>query len=279
MSFTEAAKELNVTQSAASRQVRTLEEAVGTPLFLRAKRGLELTDEGRIYAAELKDAFDRMELATLQTVTLDKGGGVLTIGVLPTFGTRWLIPRLSNFYKLHPKITLNLISSDGPLDLNAHGLDIALRFGTGDWPGFASYRLPLVEEMIVACAPSFMEGEHRLDHPSALQHHTILQHSTRSGAWAQWLGAMSVKGVDPNRGPALEHFFMVIQAAIAGLGIALLPRFLIEEELQSGTLIQPFAASIVCDGAYYLICHTNRHDLPKIKSFRSWIFGEMMGSQ
>jgi DNA-binding transcriptional LysR family regulator len=275
MSFTEAAVELNVTQSAASRQVRTLEEALGTALFIRAKKGLELTEEGRVYAQELKEALDRMELATLQAATYEKGGGVLTIGVLPTFCTRWLIPRLSSFYAAHPKITLNMISSDGPLDLSAGGFDLALRYGTGDWPGLTAYRLPLSETMVVVCSPDLMNGPHPLNHPRDLRHHTLLRHSTREGVWRQWLREADVDGVDPDHGPGMEHFFMVIQAVLAGLGVALLPRFLIEDELAVGTLISPFDTSIVCEGGYYLICYSNRSALPKIKSFRSWIFAEM----
>lgn len=274
MSFTEAANELNVTQSAASRQVRALEDGLGISLFVRSKRGLALTDEGRVYAAELKEALDRMELATLQAVTSDRGG-VLNIGVLPTFGTRWLIPRLPSFYKAYPKITLNLVSSDGPLDLSGSGFDVALRFGTGDWPGTTAYRLPLAEEMIVVCSPTLLEGEHPLTEPDALRHHTILRHSTRPAAWSQWLYAAGVEGISANNGPSLEHFFMVIQAAVAGLGVALLPRFLIQEELNAGTLISPFNISTTCEGSYYLLCQPNRENLPKVKNFRNWVFTEM----
>ncbi|WP_404373089.1 transcriptional regulator GcvA [Sphingomonas sp. MMS24-J45] len=274
MSFTEAAGELNVTQSAASRQVRVLEDYVGGPLFMRTRGRLELTEEGRAYAAELKDALDRMELATLQAMTFERGGGVLRIGALPTFATRWLIPRLSGFTKAHPKITLNLTAGDGTVDFSAQGIDLAIRFGTGQWPDAVSYRLGLREEMIVVCSPELLERGIVPDDPMCLADHVLLQHTTRPLAWSQWLTDAGITDLNPEMGPSFEHFFMLIQAAVAGLGLALLPRFLIDDELRSGALVSPFARNTIYDGGYYLICPTARRDLSKIRAFRDWLLAE-----
>ena len=273
MSFTEAAGELNVTQSAASRQVRILEDYVGGPLFMRTRGRLELTEEGRVYAAELKDALDRMEFATLQAMAFERGGGVLRVGVLPTFGTRWLIPRLSRFAKAHPKITLNLTAGDGTVDFSAQGIDLAIRFGDGQWPDAVSYRLGLREDMVVVCSPELLERGITPDDPASLRDHVLLQHTTRPLAWAQWLRDAGLADLDPD-GPSFEHFFMLIQAAVAGLGVALLPRFLIDDELRTGALMVPFARNTIYDGGYYLICPTARRDLSKIRAFRDWLLEE-----
>ena len=272
MSFTDAAAELNVTQSAASRQVRALEEFVGGPLFLRVRGRIELTEDGRAYAEALKDALDRMELATLQAMAVERGGGVLTIGVLPTFGTRWLIPRLSRFAKAHPRITVNLNAGDGPVEFGTQGVDVAIRFGSGHWPGAVAHRLALAEEMVVACSPDLVAAS-PLATPAALAGQVLLQHSTRPLAWRQWLGEAGLSGIDP-AGPSFEHFFMLIQAAVAGLGVALLPRFLIVDELRTGALVTPFAATSTYDGGYHVICPAGREGLPKIRAFREWLLRE-----
>ncbi|UAK23773.1 transcriptional regulator GcvA [Sphingomonas nostoxanthinifaciens] len=270
MSFTEAAAELNVTQSAASRQVRALEQFLGLALFTRGKRQLELTEEGLTYSATVRDALDGIEMATLQMMANERGGGVLTINALPTFAMRWLIPRLASFAAAHPLITVNLVSGDGPLILWSQNEDVALRYGNGDWPEQDVYRLGLTEEMVVVCSPDLRTGPTPLDTPEGLRGHVLLQHSTRPGAWPQWLASTGLADIAPS-GPIFEHFFMVIQAAVAGLGAALLPRFLIEEELRSGALVVPFATTTIYDGGYYLICPRGRSDLPKVRAFREWL--------
>jgi len=271
MSFTDAAAELNVTQSAASRQVRALEQFIGVPVFERGKRGLSLTEEGRAYAAAARAALDAMELATLQVMANERGGGVLTVGTLPTLATRWLIPRLGGFARQHPRITVNLVSGDGPV-VPGSGEDVGLRFGDGNWPDHDSYRLGLSEVMVVVCSPETAE---RVEWPADLRGHVLLRHSTRPGAWPQWLAAAGLADLDPG-GPSFEHFFMVIQAAVAGLGVALLPRFLVADELRSGALVTPLAASTIYDGGYYMICPRGRAELPKVRAFRDWLLAESL---
>ncbi|WP_174278678.1 transcriptional regulator GcvA [Sphingomonas bacterium] len=266
MSFTEAAAELNVTQSAASRQVRALEQFIGVAVFARGKRGLTLTDEGAAYAAAAKAALDAMELATLQVMANERGGGVLTVGTLPTFATRWLIPRLAQFAAAHPRITVNIVSGDGPVS-SGMGEDVALRFGDGDWPEHDVYRLGLAEVMVLVCSP---ETAATIETPQHLRQHVLLRHFTRPGAWPQWLAAAGLHDLDPD-GPSFEHFFMVIQAAVAGLGVALLPRFLIEDELRSGALVMPLTVNTIYDGGYYLLCQRGRAALPKVRAFRDWL--------
>src|SRR4051812_22752603 len=133
-SFTRAAEELNVTQSAASRLVRSLEDYLQVPLFLRKSRRIELTDQGRFYNQLVRDSLDRIEAGTVELISSKDGKGTLSIGMLPTFGTRWLVPRLPAFQNEHPEITLNIVSSDGDLDFVKERIDVAVRFGHGNWP-------------------------------------------------------------------------------------------------------------------------------------------------
>ena len=152
------------------------------------------------------------------------------------------------------------------------GEDVALRFGDGAWPDHEAYRLGLAEEMVVVCSP---ETGVQIATPQDLRAHVLLRHFTRPGAWPQWLAAAGMADLDPG-GPSFEHFFMVIQAAGAGLGVALLPRFLVEEEVRSGALVLPLAASTIYDGGYYLICPRGRAELPKVRAFRDWLLAESL---
>lgn len=272
-SFTKAAAELNVTQGAASRQVRALEEFLNLPLFVRTTRRIELTDEGRYYARLIHEALDRLEAGTMELLANRAGGGVLTIGTLPTFGTRWLIPRLASFQSQYPDIELHLVSSDGPLDFVEQRLDAAIRFGTGQWPDTVAERL-MPEEVLMVCSPALIGGAHPPTSVAALRHHRLIQHSTRADAWPLWFSEVGVNPAGFQWGPSLEHFYMVIQAAVAGLGLALLPKLLIEDELASGTLVAPFDATISGPGAYYVVCPTSKADLPRIRALRRWILAE-----
>jgi DNA-binding transcriptional LysR family regulator len=269
-SFTKAAAELNVTQSAASRLVRSLEAYLEIRLFARASRRIELTDQGRFYAHLVRDALDRIEAGTLELIATRDGAGTLSVGMLPTFGTRWLIPRLPSFQRRHPEIPLNLVSSDGPLDFAAQKIDIAVRFGHGSWPDAIAEPL-MSEEVVVVCSPTVMSGPHPLSDYADLRHHRLMIHTTRPEAWNHWFRSVDVTPANLQWGPNLEHFFMLIQAAIAGLGVALLPRFLIEEELRRGVLMMPFPVRVTGPGAYYVVSPKAKAELPRVRAFRRWI--------
>ena len=273
-SFTRAAEELNVTQSAASRLVRSLEDYLQMPLFIRQSRRIQLTDQGRFYNELVRDSLDRIEAGTIELISTKDGKGTLSIGMLPTFGTRWLVPRLPSFQDAHPDIAINIISSDGELDFTKERIDVAIRFGHGNWPDAIVDPL-MSEEIQVVCSPKLMEGEHPLTSHAALRHHRLIRHSTRQNSWEQWYRSVGEQPGNLQWGPSLEHFFMIIQAAIAGLGVALLPRFLIEEELKRGTLIAPFRDRVVGPGAYYLVTSAAKAELPRVKLFRRWILDQL----
>ena len=273
-SFTRAAEELNVTQSAASRLVRSLEDYLQVPLFVRRSRRIELNDEGRFYFGLVREALDQIEAGTVELVSSRAGRGTLTIGMLPTFGTAWLLPRLPRFQEAHPEIALNIVSSDGALDFVKERIDVAVRFGHGQWPDAICDAL-MGEEIQVVCSPKVMASAHPLTTYQSLREHRLIRHSTRPHGWEHWFRSVGTQIEDLNWGPSLEHFFMVIEAAMAGLGVALVPRFLVDEHLRNGTLVAPFPDRVAGPGAYYLVTPASKADLPRVKLFRRWILNEL----
>ncbi|RUT31080.1 transcriptional regulator GcvA [Arsenicitalea aurantiaca] len=276
-SFTRAAEELNVTQSAASRLVRSLEDYLQVPLFTRQSRRIELTDEGRFYNALVRDSLDLIEAGTVELISSKDGKGTLSIGMLPTFGTRWLLPRLASFQEAHPEISLNIISSDGELDFTKERIDVAIRFGHGNWQDAIVDPL-MAEEILVVCSPVLMDGPHPITSYESLRHHRLIRHSTRPNGWEHWFRSVGANRDHLRWGPSLEHFFMIIQAAIAGLGVALLPSFLVEDEIRNGTLVTPFPVRIAGPGGYYLVTSAAKSELPRVKLFRRWILDQIARS-
>jgi len=269
MSFTRAARELDVTQSAVSRQIRQLEQFVGRPLFRRHKQRLVLTEPGETYAAAVRELLDRAEAATLQLMAYGSGGGVLTIALLPTFGSRWLVPRLGDFTARHPDIQLNLVTQVRPFDFTGSEIDAAIHFGREIWPG-AICRQLMGEVVVPVAAPSLLGGA-GLVRPQDVGRYTLLQHMTRPQAWQEWLHACGVQDVDGRMGPRFEEIHMVIQAAVAGLGLAILPRFLIREEIAGGRLVVAIDRPVKSEHAYYLVHPERKADLRRVAVFRDWL--------
>jgi DNA-binding transcriptional LysR family regulator len=278
MSFTRAARELHVTQSAVSRQIRQLEEHVGRPLFRRSKQRLVLTEAGEAYAVAVRDVLEQAEAATLQLMAYGSGGGTLTIALLPTFGSRWLVPRLGDFTSRYPDIQLNLVTQLRPFQFAGSDIDAAIHFGSDVWPGAVCHRL-MGEVIVPVAAPSLLGGRARLAHAEHVGRYTLLQHVTRPRAWQEWLRTAGVENVDGQLGPRFEQFYMVIQAAIAGLGLAVLPRFLIQEELASGRLVVAFDRPVTSQHAYYLVHPERKTDLRRVALFRDWLLEKCAAPQ
>lgn len=270
LSFTRAAHELNVTQSAVSRQIRLLEEHIGRSLFHRIKQRLMLTESGKTYFISIRKILRQAEAATLQAMAYESEGGLLTIAALPTFGSRWLIPRLGDFANRYPDIQINLVTKLEPFDFSDSDIDVAIHFGRNVWPGAACHHL-MSETIVPVAAPSLLGGKKPLRHPEDLRSYTLLQHATRPLAWQEWLHASGVKNIDGQVGPRFEQFYMVIQAAIAGLGIAVLPKFLIQEELSSSRLVVAIDLPVTSKYAYYLVHPENKAELKRIAIFRDWL--------
>ncbi|PYE82488.1 transcriptional regulator GcvA [Pseudoroseicyclus aestuarii] len=272
-SFTRAAEELNVTQSAASRMVRSLEDYLEIELFTRRSRVIELTEQGRYYAGLLSDAMNRIEAGTLELTSTRAGTGTLTVGIVPSFGTKWMIPRLNSFQQRHPDISLNIVASDGPSVEDDKTIDTAIRFGYGEWPDHVAQPI-MSEEMQVVCSPRIMDGPYPLVDYEMLRRHTLIVHSTRPRAWDHWFRSTGIDPAAMTWGLKLEHFFMVLQAAVSGLGVALLPTFLVETDIASGNLVAPFPVRVNGPGGYYLVTPEGKSDLPRVRAFRRWLAQE-----
>lgn len=266
LSFTRAAQELHVTQAAVSQQVRLLEERLGCTLFKRLARGLAITDEGRALLPVVGDAFNRIE-----TVLRQFEGGhfheVLTLGVVGTFAIGWLMPRLKRFRELHPFVELRLATHNNLVDLAAEGLEFAIRFGDGNWPGTRSAHL-LDAPLAVLCAPEIAA---RLAMPTDLVHETLLR-SYRADEWLNWFHAA---GLDPwpLAGPVFDSSRLMVEAAVLGAGVALAPPRMFARELQSGALVQPFDVEVTT-GGYWLTWLKTRPLSPAMALFRDWIVEE-----
>jgi LysR family transcriptional regulator, glycine cleavage system transcriptional activator len=271
-SMSRAAEELSLTQSAISRQIQQLEDSLGVSLFRRTRQRVMLTDVGRMYASHVRNTLTELSDATHQAIALSGTSGVLNLAVLPTFGTRWLIPRIPEFFAGHPDATVNFGVRLVPFDFTAEPFDAAVHFGQPHWPG-AVCELLRHEEVVPVCSPAYREREN-IRSPEDLTRAMLLQQATRPTAWAEWLSSFGVEVGNPLRGPRFEQFAMVAQAAAAGLGAALVPHFLIADELASGRLEILFPHSLVSGGAYYLVYPEHKAEAPLVRSFRDWIMAK-----
>ena len=276
MSFTRAAADLNVTQSAVSRQIRELEAFLGQPLFHRIKQRLVMTEAGEAYAESVRDLLNQAEAATLQVMAYNGKGGVLTVALLPTFGSRWLVPRLGDFIARHGDLQLNLVTQVKPFEFAGSGIDAAIHFGSDVWPDAVCHRL-MGEVIVPVCAPALLGGRRELERPQDVEQFALLQLATRPQAWLDWLHSVGVSTIEAPHGPRFEEFQMVIQAAIAGLGLAVLPRFLIQEELASGRLVVAINRPVPSEQAYYLVHPERKADLYKVCVFKEWMIEQCAG--
>ncbi|HPF47335.1 MAG: LysR family transcriptional regulator [Alphaproteobacteria bacterium] len=266
-SFTLAAQELNLTQGAISRQVNALEEQLGIKLFKRIKKSIILTDVGEKYATEIAGALRLIRNASLNAVS-DTQGQTLNFAILPTFGMRWLMPRFPDFLAKNPQITVNFTSKLSPFDFANEELHCAIHFGHPNWPGTEGTFL-MSEEAVPVAAPSLI-GDHMIRSAEEIARIPLLHLETRPNAWADWFKQNYI--TPPNsRGMILEQFSMVTQAAVAGLGVAILPHFLIKTELERGELEILMNVPLVNSAGYYLITPSSHSGYAPVVALRKWL--------
>lgn len=266
-SITQAANELSLTQSAVSRQIKALEEQLGIELFVRQKQKIRLTLGGQNYAREIRDALSKISNASLK-LRANPTGNTLTIGVPPTFGARWLTPRLGDFYRQHPEISLNILSRLQMVDFHDDVIDASIYFGLPDSPE-SHMQLFRREVMVPVCSADFAVC-YALAEPGDVRRAPLLHLTSRPDAWERW---MRVHRVDDTavRGMLFDQFSTLIEAAAAGLGIALIPEFLIREEFQNGRLTRALPLSLVPHEAYYLCWPRDRGHQPGLEIFAAWL--------
>ncbi len=271
LSFTRAAAELHVTQTAISHQIKALEERLGVRLFRRLPRGLLLTEAAQRLLPPVRDAFDQIAAAT-ERLAAGGASATLTVSVLPSFAAKWLVPRLGRLRAAHPDLDLRISASSELVDFARDDVDVGIRMGSGVYPGLRVERL-FGEALVPVCSPLLREGPHPLLRPEDLAHHVLLHDEDYAG-WELWLRLAGVPGVLARRGPVFTDSGMVVQAAAEGQGVALARRVLAAGDLAAGRLVQPFDVSIPHDLAYYLVCPEATAEQPKIAAFRSWLLAE-----
>jgi LysR family glycine cleavage system transcriptional activator len=286
LSFSKAAQELHVTQGAISRHIRELEKQLGTMLFVRLTRRIELTEVGRTYLEEVQSALDRIERAT-EGIHGRREHCVLTISVLPSIASYWLMPRLAAFTKANPNIETRILTSIHPVDLAAREADLAIRVGplpgrsydrrqpridlkmVSDWRGVQADYL-FADILIPLCSPLLISREHPLQQPADVQAYPLIHTATRQHAWADWLLANGVENASIRNASYYGHFFMSIQAAREGQGIAIAPHILFWGRESEG-LIFPFKIPVRSAGSYHLLVLEARREEREISLFRSWL--------
>jgi LysR family transcriptional regulator, regulator of gene expression of beta-lactamase len=263
LNVTRAALELRVTQAAVSHHIKLLEEQLGAPLFRRLPRGLILTDEGAALVPMLNDTFDRMA-ATLDRFASGRLREIVNIGVVGTFATGWLLPRLPEFKALHPYVDLRIMTNNNRVDLAGEGLDFAIRYGDGAWHGTDA--VPILEApMTPLCAAGVAR---RLTTPGDLGREVLLR-SYRPDEWKLWFDAAGV-ATPPIRGPIFDASPTIASAVASGVGVALLPGRLFEQDLASGRLVQPFNLCVDA-GRYWLTRLKSRPETAAMAAVKEWL--------
>jgi len=279
LSFTAAARDLHVTQTAVSHQIRSLEAELGTALFRRMPRKLALTDAGQAWASELRQIFVRLEQANqrLRKRALSLRP-IVALSTLPSFGARWLVPRLGRFLTQHPEVEVRVSTTDSLVDFELEPIDLCIRFGSGRYPQLFKEKLA-DDSWLAVCSPAFL-SRHKLKSLADLERHSLLQDS-HLDAWPRWFASQRKRMPQYPRYTQLTDSSMVVEAAILGQGVALARRSLSLDELAAGRLVLPFpkVAPVQTGLSYYLVGPRENFKRPEIAAFRSWIRREARSLQ
>jgi LysR family transcriptional regulator, glycine cleavage system transcriptional activator len=270
LSFSKAADELHVTHGAVSRAIRNLEKHLGIQLFTRSVRAVRLTPMGASFAADVRQILDQLAAATLATT--GQQSSVLNVSTLDTFASKWLVPRLFKFRRENPGIDVRLSTSERLADFVSDGIDIAIRYGRGQYPGVTSDLL-MKEDVFPVCSPKLLEGPDPLRTTADLKHHTLI-HDNFHIDWAMWLRMAGIGDIDAHKGPSFYSSEHVLQAAVQGEGVALGRSALVADDLSTGRLVRPFALSLPAELAYYIVYPPAALKRSKVRVFRDWVLVE-----
>lgn len=274
MSFTKAAAELHVTQTAISHQIRRLEDELGVTLFLRLKEGLALTEEGQAYLPGIRAAFHELRHAT-QALLASRQNTVLTINTLVSVASKWLLPRLPSFQQANPDIDVRISASTDLVDFRQGGIDAAIRYGRGDWKGMRADFL-MSDEIFPVCSPALLSTSKGLNTPADLLDRTLLQVSgMTAGDWNRWLSAAG-ESATLAEGPRLtfDLAMMAVQAAVDGQGVCIGRSTYVADDLRAGRLVAPFALRLKDELGFYLVTPHETADSKKIVALRTWLMAQ-----
>jgi len=271
LSFTNAASELNVTQTAISHQIRRLEEELGIRLFIRQNRALALTPQARDYLPGVRAAFNDLRLATDRLLRKDNDH-VLTVSTLASLAAKWLLPRLSSFQEAHPGLDVRITTSTALVDFRDGDVDAAIRYGRGHWPGVRAEWLT-ADELFPVCSPALLNGKWPLKCPQDLAHHTLLHSSGfYDDDWRQWLTAAGLPtDISKQPGLSFDLILVTVQAAIDGIGVAMGRTSYVADDIAKGRLVVPFKIALPADAGFYLVSPEGRPDTAKLAAFRQWL--------
>jgi LysR family glycine cleavage system transcriptional activator len=287
LSFKKAAEELHVTPAAVSQQIKALESYLELPLFRRLTRALELTEHGAAMLPKIREGFEC--LAAAVEAAGERRGDALTVTAPPSFATHWLLSRLPRFTAAHPEIALRLASSPDSVDrrgetaildealadLRGEASTVAIRYGTGIYPGYWVERV-FAPAYVPVCSPQLLAG---MGSPADLARQVLIHDETiddgeRQPIWAAWLQAAGAEGIDAERGPHFSNAALAIEAALAGQGVALAAKPLVEADVAAGRLAIPFAVSLPSPYAYFLVTAEAVARRPAVAAFRQWLLAE-----
>lgn len=266
-SYTRAAEDLSLSQSAISKQVQALEAQLGLALFQRAGRSVRLTDAGRRYYVDLSEALGLIRSSTLQAMSFQSGSSVLRLATLPTFGSKWLLPRIHDFYATNHNVTIHIQSCIGEIDFSSGDIDAAITVGTGHWQGVIAHRLD--NEFLIAIAPPPAFPNQPIK-PEWVAKQMLLTVASNPQAWAEWFSTYHLDHRLMRMGPRFELTSHLIQAVRAGIGVGLVPHALVTEELKRGELVA-IGKAMTSPRSYYLTYPQRNISLPSLEAFKSWL--------
>src|ERR1700726_1230992 len=271
LSFTVAASELNVTQTAISHQIKRLEQELGIRLFVRQNRALTLTPEARDYLPGVRAAFNDLRLATDRLLRKDNDH-VLTVSTLASLAAKWLLPRLSAFQEQHPGIDVRITTSSSLVDFKSGDVDAAIRYGRGQWPGLRADWL-MADQLFPVCSPALLAADKPLRRPEDLANWTLLHSSGGyDDDWRLWLTAAGLPAnISRQPGVSFDLIFVTVQAAIDGFGVAMGRTSYVEADIAKGRLVVPFKITLPADAGFYLVSPEAKADSPKLRAFRQWL--------
>ncbi len=273
-SFGKAAAELSVTPAAISHQIHALEEDLGVRLFHRLNRSIELTASARVLLPGLSDAFTGIH-ASVRRLRAHNDTGTLTVTASPSIAAKWLVLRLHRFQERYPEIDVRISATDDVVDLARGDFDVAIRYGTGRYPGL-TIELLMQNEVFPACSPRLLEAGPPLRTPEDLRHHALIHDQAvdrdpLAPTWAMWLKAAGVTGIPASAGLTFSVGYMALDAAIAGHGVALAYSTIAAADLAAGRLVPLFSLALPDLFAYYIVTAPGALERPKVRAFHDWL--------
>ncbi|HLA71820.1 MAG TPA: transcriptional regulator GcvA [Steroidobacteraceae bacterium] len=272
LNFSKAADELNVTPGAISRAIKHLEDQLNVLLFERKTRSVHLTTVGELYARAVRDALEQLAAATA-LASARCSESTLNVSTSDGFAGRWLVPRLYRFHRVHGDVDVRVSTTGKLTNFRGDGIDVAIRYGSGNYPGLTCEFLT-DEEVFPVCSPKLLKGAHPLRKPEDLRDHTLIR-DTYPIDWAAWLSSAKVKGVNPHKGLTFDSYTFAVEAAVQGEGVVLGRTMLVAADLAVGRLVRPFKHALKAFSSFYVVYPPDAIRQRKVRIFRDWLFSEI----